>query len=156
MFFVWLCMSVGVCLEALEVHLRNICQGSSVITSTTSRGLQDSSAEKDLWRSIRRREAIKRDGKRSGCGGRHRRKMQESTPCLTPLTELLARVQWIRLIHAWSIHHSVPLQRVTLHVKNPPNLAYEWICLFLVFRSEIIIIKDKCLCRVWKEVPYDD
>lgn len=72
MFSVWLCMSAGVCLEALEVHLCNICQGSSVITSMKSGGERDRSAEKDLWRNIRGREAIKRDGKRGDCGGRHR------------------------------------------------------------------------------------
>lgn len=83
------------CLEALEVHPRNICQGSSVITSTKSGKEQDSSAEKDLWRNIRGGEAIKRDGKRGDCGGRHREEdaRKHSLLGLTPLTELLACVQ---------------------------------------------------------------
>lgn len=95
MFSVWLCMSAGVCSEALEVHPRNICQGSSVITSVKSGGEWDSSTDKDLWRNIRGREAIKRNGKRGDCGGRHREEdaKKHSLLGLTPLTELLARVQ---------------------------------------------------------------
>lgn len=72
MFSVWLCMSAGVCPEALEVHLWNICQGSSVITSLKSRGERDRSDENGLWRNIRGKDAIKRDAKRGNCGGRQR------------------------------------------------------------------------------------
>lgn len=52
------------CLEALEVHLWNICQGSSVIASLKSGGERDRSDENDLWRKRRGRDAIKRDAKR--------------------------------------------------------------------------------------------
>lgn len=144
-----------VCLEALEVHPRNICQGSSVITSAKSGGQWDSSTEKDQWRSIRGREAIKRDGKRGDCGRRHREEdaRKHSLLVLTPLTELLARVQWICLIRAWSIYHSVPdaslpsttqlcrhwsaLQRVNTQVKE--ILACKWIWLFLACRAKSMI-----------------
>lgn len=53
-------MSVGVCLEALAVHLRNICPGSSVITSVKSEGERQKSSEKEGKRADRRRESYKK------------------------------------------------------------------------------------------------
>lgn len=62
-------MSVGVCLEAVEVHLHNICQGSSVITSVKGNGDGERSSKKEGkrgngWRNIRGGKAIKTDGKK--------------------------------------------------------------------------------------------
>lgn len=119
MFSVWLCMSAGVCLEALEVHLWNICQGSSVITSLKSRGEWDRSDENDLWRNIRGGDAIKRDAKSGNCGGRHRVEGKDQKSLgedarkhsllgLNPLTEPLAHVQCTYLPSSISWTHSNP------------------------------------------------
>lgn len=64
-----LCMGgylcVGVCLETLEVHLLNTCQGSSVITSVKSGGERE---ERGI-RAARRKGRAETDGKISGEGG---------------------------------------------------------------------------------------
>lgn len=60
MFCVRVCMCVGVCLEALEVHLRNMCQGSSVITSVKGGGERN--------RTARRKRRGETDGEISGEG----------------------------------------------------------------------------------------
>lgn len=48
------------CLEALEVHLWNICQGGSVITSLKSGGERDRSDENDLWRKSKGKGCYKK------------------------------------------------------------------------------------------------
>lgn len=106
------------CLEALEVHLWNICQGCSVITSLKSGGERDRSDENDLWRNIRGRDAIKRDAKRGNCGGRHRVEGKDQNSLgedakhsllgLNPLKEPLAHVECTCLPSSISWTHSNP------------------------------------------------
>lgn len=106
------------CLEALEVHLWNICQGCSVITSLKSGGERDRSDENDLWRNIRGRDAIKRDAKRGNCGGRHRVEEKDQNSLgedakhsllgLNPLKEPLAHVECTCLPSSISWTHSNP------------------------------------------------
>lgn len=56
-------MCVAVCLGALEVHLRNTCQGSSVITSVKrerEKGGEEERKSGDRWRNIRGGEGYKK------------------------------------------------------------------------------------------------
>lgn len=58
-------MCVGVCLETLEVHLRNTCQGSSVIASVKSGRERETSGQEegkrgDRWRNIMGGESYKK------------------------------------------------------------------------------------------------
>lgn len=129
-----LCVAMHLCLEALEVHPLNICQGSSVITSAKSKGERDSSAEKDLWRYIREREAIKRDGKKGDCGGKQRVGCKRALPVgINPSDRTLGSCSVNTCHSCWSIYPSVSdaffhnselcrhwstLQRINIRTRN--------------------------------------